>query len=160
MRDGYVPPKSRELKVSKKNVLDSRPATRRSVSACDASNLPVTSLSCHFYCMPYSFLSSVCCTCFRLRFSTFFFFFLFSHHTILRLSYFFSFHLFTFDSAIFQLLSSSPHSHFISVSSLSPLPSLPLFLSLLFSQSWWRSFWRRSTASRLQCSLRINESVT
>ena len=41
MRMGYVPPKSRELKVARKNVLDSRPSTRRSVSACDANSLPV-----------------------------------------------------------------------------------------------------------------------
>ncbi|KAM9437679.1 coronin-6-like isoform 1-T2 [Salvelinus alpinus] len=41
LRDGYVPPKSRELKVAKKNVLDSRPTTRRSMSSCDGSaNLP------------------------------------------------------------------------------------------------------------------------
>uniref|UniRef100_A0A8C1NFU2 Coronin n=1 Tax=Cyprinus carpio TaxID=7962 RepID=A0A8C1NFU2_CYPCA len=40
MRDGYVPPKSRELKVAKKNVLDTRPATRRSMSAVDGSSLP------------------------------------------------------------------------------------------------------------------------
>uniref|UniRef100_A0AAR2LW07 Coronin n=1 Tax=Pygocentrus nattereri TaxID=42514 RepID=A0AAR2LW07_PYGNA len=40
LRDGYVPPKSRELKVSKKNVLDSRPAPRRSLSAVDGSSLP------------------------------------------------------------------------------------------------------------------------
>ncbi|XP_030217014.1 coronin-6, partial [Gadus morhua] len=40
MRMGYVPPKSRELKVARKNVLDSRPSTRRSVSACDANSLP------------------------------------------------------------------------------------------------------------------------
>ncbi|XP_038821335.1 coronin-6-like [Salvelinus namaycush] len=42
LRDGYVPPKSRELKVAKKNVLDSRPTTRRSMSSCDGSaNLPL-----------------------------------------------------------------------------------------------------------------------
>uniref|UniRef100_A0A8C9TFC3 Coronin n=1 Tax=Scleropages formosus TaxID=113540 RepID=A0A8C9TFC3_SCLFO len=43
LRGGYVPPKSRELKVAKKNVLDSRPATRRSVSSVssrDGSGLP------------------------------------------------------------------------------------------------------------------------
>ncbi|KAA0720285.1 Coronin-1C Coronin-3 [Triplophysa tibetana] len=40
MREGYVPPKSRELKVAKKNVLDSRPATRRSMSVVDGSSLP------------------------------------------------------------------------------------------------------------------------
>uniref|UniRef100_A0A3B1K304 Coronin n=1 Tax=Astyanax mexicanus TaxID=7994 RepID=A0A3B1K304_ASTMX len=48
MRDGYVPPKSRELKVSKKNVLDSKPAPRRSLSAVDGSSLPVSSL---FVCL-------------------------------------------------------------------------------------------------------------
>uniref|UniRef100_A0A3Q3BAY8 Coronin n=1 Tax=Kryptolebias marmoratus TaxID=37003 RepID=A0A3Q3BAY8_KRYMA len=32
LRDGYVPPKSREVKVVRKNVLDSRPTTRRSMS--------------------------------------------------------------------------------------------------------------------------------
>ncbi|XP_064815622.1 coronin-6-like isoform X1 [Oncorhynchus masou masou] len=43
MRDGYVPPKSRELKVARKNVLDSRPTPRRSMSSCDGSaNLPVS----------------------------------------------------------------------------------------------------------------------
>lgn len=41
MKDGYVPPKSRELKVAKKNVLDSRPTTRRSMSTCDTNSLPV-----------------------------------------------------------------------------------------------------------------------
>uniref|UniRef100_A0A3B3V7A7 Coronin n=1 Tax=Poecilia latipinna TaxID=48699 RepID=A0A3B3V7A7_9TELE len=41
MRDGYVPPKSRELKVAKKNVLDSRPTTRRSMSALDTNSLPL-----------------------------------------------------------------------------------------------------------------------
>uniref|UniRef100_A0A673NKM6 Coronin n=1 Tax=Sinocyclocheilus rhinocerous TaxID=307959 RepID=A0A673NKM6_9TELE len=46
MRDGYVPPKSRELKVAKKNVLDTRPATRRSMSAVDGSSLPVSRMSC------------------------------------------------------------------------------------------------------------------
>lgn len=42
MRDGYVPPKSRELKVCKKNVLDSRPTPRRSMSTIEGANLPVT----------------------------------------------------------------------------------------------------------------------
>ncbi|XP_052392884.1 coronin-6-like [Carassius gibelio] len=40
MRDGYVPPKSRELKVAKKNVLDTRPSTRKSMSVIDGSSLP------------------------------------------------------------------------------------------------------------------------
>ncbi|KAM7374446.1 hypothetical protein PAMP_007102 [Pampus punctatissimus] len=40
MKDGYMPPKSRELKVTKKNVLDSRPTTRRSMSTVDTSSLP------------------------------------------------------------------------------------------------------------------------
>ncbi|KAK5858711.1 hypothetical protein PBY51_002831 [Eleginops maclovinus] len=40
MRGGYVPPKSREFKVSKKNVLESRPTTRRSVSTMETNNLP------------------------------------------------------------------------------------------------------------------------
>uniref|UniRef100_A0A671TZS0 Coronin n=1 Tax=Sparus aurata TaxID=8175 RepID=A0A671TZS0_SPAAU len=40
LRDGYVPPKSRELKVAKKNVLDSRPTTRRSMSVLDTNSLP------------------------------------------------------------------------------------------------------------------------
>uniref|UniRef100_A0A8C6L3W5 Coronin n=1 Tax=Nothobranchius furzeri TaxID=105023 RepID=A0A8C6L3W5_NOTFU len=40
MREGYIPPKSRELKVVKKNVLDSRPTTRRSMSALDTNSLP------------------------------------------------------------------------------------------------------------------------
>ncbi|XP_035481905.1 coronin-6 isoform X2 [Scophthalmus maximus] len=40
MREGYVPPKSRELKVAKKNVLDSRPTTRRSLSTLDTNSLP------------------------------------------------------------------------------------------------------------------------
>ncbi|XP_037543865.1 coronin-6 [Nematolebias whitei] len=40
MKDGYVPPKSRELKVVKKNMLDSRPTTRRSMSALDTNSLP------------------------------------------------------------------------------------------------------------------------
>lgn len=42
MREGYVPPKSRELKVAKKNVLDSRPTTRRSMSTLDTNSLPVS----------------------------------------------------------------------------------------------------------------------
>lgn len=44
MRDGYVPPKSRELKVAKKNVLGSRPTTRRSMSTLETNSLPVSSL--------------------------------------------------------------------------------------------------------------------
>lgn len=47
MRDGYVPPKSRELKVVKKNMLESRPTTRRSMSALDTNSLPVSSTSPH-----------------------------------------------------------------------------------------------------------------
>lgn len=47
MREGYVPPKSRELKVAKKNVLDSRPTTRRSMSTVDANSLPVSSTVCY-----------------------------------------------------------------------------------------------------------------
>lgn len=43
MRQGYTPPKSRELKVAKKNILESRPSTRRSMSTCDAKSLPVSS---------------------------------------------------------------------------------------------------------------------
>lgn len=43
MREGYVPPKSRELKVAKKNVLDSRPTTRRSMSTLETNSLPVNS---------------------------------------------------------------------------------------------------------------------
>uniref|UniRef100_A0A8C9TD27 Coronin n=1 Tax=Scleropages formosus TaxID=113540 RepID=A0A8C9TD27_SCLFO len=39
LREGYVPPKSRELKVAKKNVLDTRPAPRRSMSSCDGGNI-------------------------------------------------------------------------------------------------------------------------
>lgn len=42
MRDGYVPPKSREFKVARKNVLDSRPTTRRSMSTLETSTLPVS----------------------------------------------------------------------------------------------------------------------
>lgn len=42
MKDGYVPPKSRELKVAKKNVLDSRPAPRRSMSTLETNSLPVS----------------------------------------------------------------------------------------------------------------------
>lgn len=45
MRDGYVPPKSREFKAARKNVLDSRPATRRSMSTLETSSLPVSSRS-------------------------------------------------------------------------------------------------------------------
>ena len=52
MRQGYVPPKSRELKVSKKNVLDSRPSTRRSMSTCDANSLPVSCIA--FSCLTLS----------------------------------------------------------------------------------------------------------
>uniref|UniRef100_A0A8D0DZW3 Coronin n=1 Tax=Salvator merianae TaxID=96440 RepID=A0A8D0DZW3_SALMN len=39
LRDGYVPLKNRELKISKKNILDSRPpvAPRRSQSTCDSN---------------------------------------------------------------------------------------------------------------------------
>ncbi|KAG7265717.1 hypothetical protein CRUP_024653 [Coryphaenoides rupestris] len=44
MRQGYTPPKSRELKVAKKNILDSRPSTRRSMSTCDAKSLPPQAL--------------------------------------------------------------------------------------------------------------------
>uniref|UniRef100_A0A8C5DK43 Coronin n=1 Tax=Gouania willdenowi TaxID=441366 RepID=A0A8C5DK43_GOUWI len=40
LRDGYIPPKSRELKVAKKNVLDSRPSTRRSMSTLETNSLP------------------------------------------------------------------------------------------------------------------------
>lgn len=47
MRDGYVPPKSRELKVAKKNVLDSRPAPRRSMSTLETNSLPVSCGSAH-----------------------------------------------------------------------------------------------------------------
>lgn len=38
LRDGYVPPKHRELRVTKRNILDARPPTgpRRSQSASDA----------------------------------------------------------------------------------------------------------------------------
>lgn len=41
LRDGYVPPKSREFKAVRKNVLESRPATRRSMSTLETSSLPV-----------------------------------------------------------------------------------------------------------------------
>lgn len=41
LRDGYVPPKSREFKAARKNVLESRPATRRSMSTLETSSLPV-----------------------------------------------------------------------------------------------------------------------
>nr|XP_033778418.1 coronin-6 isoform X3 [Geotrypetes seraphini]XP_033778419.1 coronin-6 isoform X3 [Geotrypetes seraphini] len=39
LRDGYVPQKNRELKVTKKNILDKRPqqGPRRSLSTCDTS---------------------------------------------------------------------------------------------------------------------------
>lgn len=47
MRDGYVPPKSRELKVAKKNVLDSRPAPRRSMSTLETNSLPVSCAPAH-----------------------------------------------------------------------------------------------------------------
>ncbi|XP_066551830.1 coronin-6 isoform X2 [Amia ocellicauda] len=40
LRDGYVPAKNRELKVVKKNILDSRPAPRRSMSSCDGTFAP------------------------------------------------------------------------------------------------------------------------
>lgn len=54
LRDGYVPPKSREFKAARKNVLDSRPATRRSMSTLETSSLPVSSsiLCCaqHYFC--------------------------------------------------------------------------------------------------------------
>ncbi|XP_064207492.1 coronin-6 isoform X2 [Anguilla rostrata] len=61
LRGGYIPPKSRELKVAKKNVLDSRPAAKRSMSACDGSNLPSTlniflsSVSFFAFFLPLSF---------------------------------------------------------------------------------------------------------
>lgn len=42
MRDGYVPPKSREFKAARKNVLDSRPSPRRSMSTLETSSLPVS----------------------------------------------------------------------------------------------------------------------
>ena len=42
MRGGYVAQKNRELKVAKKNVLDSRPTTRRSMSALETNSLPVS----------------------------------------------------------------------------------------------------------------------
>lgn len=54
MRDGYVPPKSRELKVAKKNVLDSRPTTRRSMSTLDTNSLPVSSLTYMWYVLLYT----------------------------------------------------------------------------------------------------------
>ncbi|MEQ2178311.1 Coronin-6 [Goodea atripinnis] len=41
MREGYMPAKSRELKVARKNVLD-RPTTRRSMSTLDTNSLPVS----------------------------------------------------------------------------------------------------------------------
>uniref|UniRef100_A0A673BJA0 Coronin n=1 Tax=Sphaeramia orbicularis TaxID=375764 RepID=A0A673BJA0_9TELE len=47
MKEGYMPPKSRELKVAKKNVLESRPTTRRSMSTCDTNSLPVSCV--YFY---------------------------------------------------------------------------------------------------------------
>lgn len=48
LRDGYVPPKSREFKAARKNVLDSRPSTRRSMSTLETSSLPVSSrILCH-----------------------------------------------------------------------------------------------------------------
>lgn len=39
LRDGYVPIKNRELKITKKNILDSKPPTgpRRSQSTCEAN---------------------------------------------------------------------------------------------------------------------------
>ncbi|XP_053131250.1 coronin-6 isoform X2 [Hemicordylus capensis] len=42
LRDGYVPVKNRELKVTKKNILDSKPPTgpRRSQSTCDSNFSP------------------------------------------------------------------------------------------------------------------------
>lgn len=52
MRGGYVPPKSRELKVAKKNVLDSRPTTRRSMSTLETNSLPV-SFKSHQLCVLY-----------------------------------------------------------------------------------------------------------
>lgn len=61
MRDGYVPPKTRELKVAKKNVLDTRPATRRSMSAIDGSSLPVSIMPCLslvLKCLLHSFVPS------------------------------------------------------------------------------------------------------
>ncbi len=42
MREGCVPPKSWELKVAKKKVLDSRPTTQRSMSILDTNTLPVS----------------------------------------------------------------------------------------------------------------------
>ena len=45
MKEAYVPPKSRELKVAKKNMLDSRPTTRRSLSTLDTDSLPVSSVA-------------------------------------------------------------------------------------------------------------------
>lgn len=69
MRDGYVPPKSRELKVAKKNVLDTRPATRRSMSAVDGSSLPVSRISCLILvlkCLFHGFCSFT--TCFYQQF--------------------------------------------------------------------------------------------
>lgn len=49
LRDGYVPPKNRELKAARKNVLESRPATRRSMSTLETSSLPVSRCS-HMCC--------------------------------------------------------------------------------------------------------------
>ncbi|XP_023818257.1 coronin-6 isoform X1 [Oryzias latipes] len=56
MREGYVPPKSRELKVVKKNVLDSRPTTRRSMSTMDTNSLPLLVL---FWFSSFSYLLSL-----------------------------------------------------------------------------------------------------
>uniref|UniRef100_A0A8C5PVW5 Coronin n=1 Tax=Leptobrachium leishanense TaxID=445787 RepID=A0A8C5PVW5_9ANUR len=44
LRDGYVPAKNRELKVTKKNILDNKPPTgpRRSYSSCDSGFSRVT----------------------------------------------------------------------------------------------------------------------
>lgn len=53
LRDGYVPPKSREFKAARKNALDSRPATRRSMSTLETSSLPVS--RCIRCCPPTAF---------------------------------------------------------------------------------------------------------
>lgn len=65
LKDGYIPPKNRELKVAKKNVLDTRPAPRRSMSSVDGSTLPVSSL---FISRPYSIPFIISSPCYPIQF--------------------------------------------------------------------------------------------
>lgn len=81
LRDGYVPPKHRELRVTKRNILDTRPPTgpRRSQSASDASlsvrsspapprpslHIPLPLSAQHSFCPPHPSSSTPLRRCWR-----------------------------------------------------------------------------------------------